>query len=136
MRQNRRVKISKHSSRLTLWVFAAALLLKAAMPFLASASAQMQGKAVVAVCTVYGVSLVPLTGDSHEPAPEESRDHGGEHCALTALTALATSDSPDLASASLSRPDVAPLRVHPIAPARDACATWVARLKHGPPTFS
>jgi hypothetical protein len=136
MGQNRRVNISKHCSRLTLWVFAAALLLKAAMPFLASASAQMQGKALVAVCTVYGVSLVALTGDNHEPAPEPSRVHGAEHCALTALTALATCDSPDLASAPPSTPDVAPLRAGPIAPARDACAAWVARLKHGPPTFS
>jgi hypothetical protein len=136
MRQNRSVIIGRHSPRLTLWVFAAALLLKAAMPFLASASAQMQGKALVAVCTVYGVSLVPLAGDNHEPAPEEARDHGGEHCALTALTALATADSPDRASAPVAKPGVAPLDAHPIAPARDASATWVARLKHGPPTFS
>ena len=35
------------SLRWALWVFAAALLLKAAMPMLASASAQAQGKAVV-----------------------------------------------------------------------------------------
>ena len=136
MRQNRRVNISNRSSRLTLWVFAAALLLKAAMPFLASASAQMQGKAVAAVCTVYGVSLVPLAGDGHDPAPEHAPDHGGEHCALTALTVLATSDLPELASARSSIRHAEPLRVQRPAPARDACAAWVARLKHGPPSFA
>ena len=74
--------------RWALWVFAAALLLKAAMPMLASASAHAQGKAVVEVCTVYGVSLVALDGQDPAPASDHLADHGDQHCALSALTAL------------------------------------------------
>jgi hypothetical protein len=43
------------------------------MPFLASASAQLQGISLVEVCTAYVVALVPQTGDSHEPLA----DHEG-----------------------------------------------------------
>jgi hypothetical protein len=124
----------RHSSRWALWAFAAALLLKSAMPWLASASAEMQGKTLVEVCTVYGVSLVPLGEHGHHPDSGHPADHhDNDHCALTALTALA-SDEPRL-------PTLAPAMLRetgPPAPSRstlppDACARWVARLKHGPP---
>ena len=125
----------KPSSRWALWAFAVALLLKAAMPLLATASAELQGKTLVEVCTVYGVSLVPLNGQGGAPAPEPMVQHGGEHCALTALTALVAPELPLRAGA--------PPGGHPpglLAPRSsstpDACATWVARLKHGPPKVS
>ncbi len=124
------------SSRWALWVFAAALLLKSAMPWLASASAQMQGKTLVEVCTVYGVALVPQGGDATEPAPAHPSDHGSEHCALTALTALAHVEPPALVSAPVLLHAASPPRAHPSSQAPDACATWVARLKHGPPAFA
>jgi hypothetical protein len=130
------VNLSRHSSRWALWVFAAALLLKSAMPFLASASARLQGKALVEVCTVYGVALVPISSESHERPPEHAPGHADEHCALTALTALATGEPPMLAPVPLAAGDVASLRVHVTSSAPDACATWVARLKHGPPTLA
>ena len=125
------------SSRWALWAFAAALLLKAAMPWLASASAQMQGKTLVEVCTVYGVSLVPLGGAGHEPAPGgHASDHGSEHCALTALTALATVEPPLSALAPLLLRDATAPIAYPSSQVPDACAAWVARLKHGPPAFA
>lgn len=124
------------SSRWALWVFAAALLLKSAMPWLASASAQMQGKTLVEVCTVYGVALVPQGGNGHAPAPDHASDRGGDHCALTALAALASVDPPAPSAAPSPGPTAQlPLRVR-AAPPRDASAAWVARLKHGPPTFA
>ena len=127
----------RHASpRWALWAFAAALLLKSAMPWLASASAQMQGKTLVEVCTVYGVSLVSVGDAGHEPAPDHPSDHGSEHCALSALTALAQVDPPALAMAPLLRRAASPPRAHPSSQAPDACATWVARLKHGPPVFA
>jgi hypothetical protein len=131
------VKFCKPPTALwALWAFALVLLLKAAMPLLASASAQVQGKTLVEVCTVYGVSLVPLDGQSPEPAPEPMAQHGGEHCTLTALAALALSEPPALGVApGLMREASAP-RAHPSSQAPDACATWVARLKHGPPAFA
>ena len=130
------MKFRHPSSRWALWVFAAALLLKAAMPMLASASAHAQGKAVVEVCTVYGVSLVALDGQDQAPATDHLAAHGDQHCALSALTALV---EPDVGT-QLALP--APL---PVAPAprvqapplvADASAAWIARLKHGPPALA
>jgi hypothetical protein len=124
------------TKRWALWAFAMALLLKAAMPLLATASAELQGKTLVEVCTVYGVSLVPLESPGQQPAPEPMAQHGGEHCVLTALAALAAPEPPvPGVAAAPQRETVAP-GAHPSSQAPDACATWVARLKHGPPTLS
>ena len=101
------------SPRWALWVFAAALLLKSAMPWLASASAQMQGKTLVEVCTVYGVSLVAPGGGTGEPAPEHASDHGSEHCALTALTALAPIEPAVFAAVPVLLRAASPPRAHP-----------------------
>jgi hypothetical protein len=119
-------------SRWALWVFAAALLLKAAMPWLASASAQLQGKALVEVCTVYGVALVAPVGQ--EPAHEDGAPHGSEHCALTALGVMATPELPALDVVRHSPLHDAPLQIgKPSSRVHDSCAAWVARLRHGPP---
>lgn len=130
------MKFRHTSSRWALWVFAAALLLKAAMPMLASASAHAQGKAVVEVCTVYGVSLVALDGQDPAPASDHLVDHGDPHCALSALTALI--EPPADAATALPSPRPAdgaqPMHARPLAP--DASAVWVARLKHGPPVHA
>lgn len=123
------------TQRWALWAFAMALLLKAAMPLLATASAELQGKTLVEVCTVYGVSFVPLDGPGGEPAPEPMAQHGGDHCALTALAALAAPE-PLLALEARALHEVPAPRAHPSSQAPDACATWVARLKHGPPILS
>jgi hypothetical protein len=125
------------SSRWMLWAFALALLLKGAMPMLASASAHAQGKAVAEVCTVYGVALVALDAqDDPAPADHPAAGHAADHCALLALAALSVP-----AHAALAVPAAAPLAqaappAHPSFQAPDACATWVARLKHGPPSLA
>jgi hypothetical protein len=120
-------------SRWALWVFAAALLLKSAMPWLASASAQMQGKALVEVCTVYGVSLVPPGAGDPDPARDHAAGPAGEHCALGALTPFAAAPLPASLLPAPMAQGASPPRAHPSSQAPDACATWVARLKHGPP---
>lgn len=125
----------KPSPRWALWVFAVALLLKSAMPMLAQASAQLQGKALVEVCTVYGVSLVAV-GDDHAPVPDHASGHAGDHCALTALTALATPGATAVPALPSSGGQHPPRSLHPSSQAPDACAIWVARLKHGPPSFA
>ncbi len=121
------------STRFVLWAAMCALLLKAAVPMLASASAQMQGKALVEVCTVYGVAMVALGDQS--PQPEHGATHASDHCALTALMALA--------APGVSTPAVvvvraaAPPWLGELAPsAPDATAAWAARQKHGPPRFA
>ena len=96
----------------------------------------MQGKALAEVCTVYGVVLVSQPDDRDEPPADRSGAHGGDQCALTALTALATAEpslSTPLSPATGSALDLAayqPLLAH------DAAASWIARLKHGPPGHS
>jgi cobalamin synthase len=121
------------SSRFALWAAVCALLLKAAVPMLATASAHAQGKALVEVCTVYGVAMVALPDSSTPPASDELAVHASDHCALGALVALAvppTATPPFAATTGQASPAPA----HPSPQAPDACATWVARLKHGPPT--
>ena len=121
------------TSRWAAWAFALALLLKAAVPMLASASAQMQGKALAEVCTVYGVATVALEGQQNAPAGDHGAAHGADHCTLTGLMALAAPE-PQPAALPLPAQRVHSVRlVHRAPPAPDACATWVARLKHGPP---
>jgi uncharacterized protein involved in copper resistance len=121
--------------RWALWVFALALLLKAAVPLLATASAHVQGKTLVEVCTVYGVATVALDGQESAPQSDHGQAHAGDHCALSGAVALATPPVSLPALEAAARLGAAPLS-HPSSQAPDACATWVARLKHGPPAFS
>lgn len=125
-------------SRWALWAFALALLLKAAVPLLASVSAQWQGKSLAEVCTVYGVSTVALGTQDPAPVPDHGDGvaHGSEHCTLTALMALTVPEP------QTQPPSLAPQRAgstlvgHPAPRAPDACGTWMARLKHGPPLLT
>ena len=132
------MSLRQSSSRWSVWAvwgFTLALLLKAAVPLLATASAQLQGKALTEVCTVYGVTTVALDGPDSGPQPQPehgSAAHGGEHCTLTALMALSAPELHALATPVPQRADPAPV-FYPSPSAPDACATWVARLKHGPP---
>ncbi len=135
----RRTSFRNADSRWALWVFVAALLLKAVMPMLASASAQAQGKTLVEVCTVYGVSLVPLDGSGSpqdSPQTDHTAAHADPHCALSALMAVAAPEPQALDVPAAAHLGASPPLAHPSPQAPDACATWVARLKHGPPTFS
>ncbi|WP_298234580.1 hypothetical protein [uncultured Azohydromonas sp.] len=124
-----------------------ALLLKAAVPLLASAAARLQGVAVGQVCELYGVAPALLKVQpphashaahaeaaepaSHEPGAEAA--HRGDHCALAALAALAP-QALEAATALAFEPwqSRAPVRPASTTP-RDASAAWAARLKHGPP---
>jgi hypothetical protein len=130
--------IAEHrTDRKTLgWALALAfaLLLKAAVPLLAVAAADAQGKALFEVCSAYGVRTVVL--DEAPAAPQHPADdaaaHGGEHCVLASLLLLGGSAPPafTLAPAPASAPATAPaaaVRPH------DANARWLAGLKHAPP---
>jgi hypothetical protein len=134
-------------SKLALWAAAFALILRAGVPLLAAGAAQMRGVAVADVCEVYGVAL-PAAAPMHEQGNHAHHhaghaghsDHGshpgdahsGDHCALTALGALAATyvAVTDHLQAQANVCDLA-------APTRgaihDASATWTARRKHGPP---
>jgi hypothetical protein len=133
------MNLRKPTTRWALWVFAAALLLKSAMPLLADASASTQGRAVFEVCSVYGVAMLHeggavLPGSSHVPDP--LADHHDQQCALNALGVLA--DAPHaLTTTAFALPlATAPPSVDVHVAAHDACAAWIAGLKHGPPAFA
>ena len=130
------MNVRPSTSRWAAWGFALLLLLKAAVPMLATFSAQAQGKALAEVCTVYGVATVALDGQDSAPVPDHTAAHAGEHCTLTGLMALAAPET--LPPALPAPPQDAPAALvsHPSPQAPDACATWVARLKHGPPTLT
>ena len=141
----------------TLWVCALVLLLKAAMPMLASASAHAQRRALVEVCTAYGVTRVTtaasdaaevfgasatsLATSGHGSDDNDDSDaaaHRMQHCALTALLAWTAPVAPALAWR------ITPRLAHRATPhdalvqtlTTDACAAWIAQLRHGPPTFA
>lgn len=136
----------RRASRLALWVAVWALLLKAAVPLLASTAAGLRGVSVAEVCHVYGVALPAPSGGEHAAHGHHRHAHDGgesdtshadagrhaDHCALSALAALAPPDAPPATgAASAGHEAVGPCRLP--APPRDACATWVAQRKQGPP---
>jgi len=113
------------------------LLLKAAVPMLAAASAQAQGRALADVCTVYGVvTVVSAVPGSDEPRGPTSKEHAAGHvgdpCALTALTASAAPAPRDAvvqrpARCHVDKPQTAGPQPH------DPLDRWLSRLEHGPP---
>jgi hypothetical protein len=146
-----------------IFVMVCALLLKAAVPMLASAAAGLQGKSVAQICTVYGVATVAAqqamdaayaahsdhaghAGHAHadhaahvgqagstDHSHHSAAAHGGDHCALAGMVALAAEDD----AAPFVQPPVhrapAPQPARSACAATDSCALWVARLKQGPP---
>jgi hypothetical protein len=124
-----------------------ALLLKAAVPMLASAAARLQGVPVAQVCDIYGVQTVldaaadPQAGHEghagHGDAPGDGGSHAAgdadSHCALVALGVFTAGEPPALPPYDAREP----ARHVPAADAshrHDAAALWVARLKQGPPS--
>ena len=67
------------ASRLTSWLFVAALLVKSAVPMLASAAAELQGRATAEVCDVYGVDTSMLAARSRATAPTRSHEAHPPH---------------------------------------------------------
>jgi hypothetical protein len=150
---NGKIAAMMYTRRLRHWtVFVAvmALWLNAAIPMLASAAAQRQGKTVAQICHVYGVSIVAPTpahehhGSDADAAPPADPSSDGElpalaahddHCALTALAALAPFDGVPVGwPAGDARIQPAPGLA--FASIGDACAAWAARLWHGPPAMA
>lgn len=158
MNPARRMTPPRQARGLARWVVQLAilaLLLKAAVPLLASAAARLQGVAVGQVCELYGVPPAQLKpqsphaahGGAHaahaahakaaEPASHGNGSeaaHRGDHCALAALAALAPQA---LEAATVLAFEAWESRApgHSLAASafRDASAAWAARLKHGPP---
>jgi len=129
------MKLRRVRNSWAVCAFALALLLKAAAPLLAAASAQMQGKALADVCTVYGVATVGSHGPEWPTSHDGPAAHAGDHCTLSALLSCTPSEPQSWALNPVSLRAVsaspgADAQVH------DACAAWVARLKQGPPRFA
>ncbi len=122
-------------TRWAAWAFAFALLLKAALSMLATGSAHVQGKALVEVCTVYGVATVALNATDPQPAHDGAPSPAADHCVLTALAALAGTEL-EAAVSPTSRTQALPRCLASLATTVDSRASWLARLSHAPPYFA
>lgn len=112
---------------------ALALLLKAAVPLLAVAAADAQGKALFEVCSAYGVRTVAPDVAPTAPHPaDEAAAHGGEPCVLASLLLLGGGTPPLFEFVPVA---AAPTAVSAAAMAgpHDASARWLTGLKHAPP---
>ena len=117
-------------------LLAALLLLKSAMPWLASLAAQAQGKDLVQICTEHGVKLVAAENPAQQsPAPQLS-SAANEHCPLNGLCALASPPSTEIGPIPAAWRQPAATLQREVVHVQDACATWAARLEHGPPSLA
>jgi hypothetical protein len=150
---SRRRPSARWTCRWTAHAVVFVLLLKAAVPLLASVAADLQGKGVAEICDVYGVALpshTPMSAGAHahhhhahhgaggDPtAPSPSGLHRGDHCALTALSVFAPPDATALAVAPPRAVEATALPgAVAVAHGPDAAARWAARLEHAPPAFA
>ena len=134
------------SSRIALWAAICALLLKAAMPVLATGAAKAHNVPVADICSVYGVALRPVSDagpdqytdhrDHEDRGSHPGDQHASDHCVLTALGALAPHAGTPPRLWSSNEPDVYQPSGTTCSPTHDACAVWAARMQHGPPAFA
>ena len=145
------------------WAFliAATLVFKSFVPLLAVASAQMQGKAVADICSIYGVRLAPAAGGHvHDGAahamghaghmagmempasggatsphdPDDHVAHAQDHCALTGLAACAVFAATLWVLADWLAGDGGRAAfLDSAGPPRDASARWLILRLHAPP---
>jgi hypothetical protein len=149
----------RHVRRGAAWALlvAAALAFKAFVPLLAAVAAQMQGKEVADICSIYGVRLpgahahaqggahvhtagmaMPAIHDgdpSPGSAPGDHSSHAQDHCALTGLAAcavfaLALWDFVDWDG----RVPTWAVRADGVDPAPDPSARWLTLRLHAPPS--
>lgn len=127
-------------ARIGFWVLGLLMLLKAAMPLLATLAAHARSLPLVEVCTVYGVRLV--VSDERSPdhpagpeAPVDAAAHVDKSCALTPL--LASAALPTAATLPHWPARAQTPAAHPRTPAgipADASRRWLTARLHAPPT--
>lgn len=126
-------RIAFHS-RAWAWLLVALVLLKAAVPLLATAAAVRQGVALAEVCSVYGVRVVATNVGTNDPDPAPGLMHAdGEHCTLGSLLG---GPAPTLLPAVPPHPPAGGLTVvaTPLRPPpRDASQRWLMARLHAPP---
>jgi hypothetical protein len=137
--------------RWVCWIALAALLLRGAMPLLATGAAHLQGVDVGSVCPVVGVVLPEPFRDAHaghghhavdpaepvdagEHAPGSGATHEGDRCAITALAEFAGWHAELVAVAGHQQPTVVSSVEQRRPDWADGSAMWVAGHKQGPPS--
>jgi hypothetical protein len=133
-------RVLARRQRLLLWLAAAALVLRAAMPRLASASASWQGVPLAEVCSVYGVATRAVDAAHARVSSEDRRDgsrtgsaHDPDRCALAGVAFLGVPPSV-LDAGGFARAADGGRAMTAVAPTLvDAQAGWRARLLHAPP---
>lgn len=123
----------RHATRTAraVWVglLVLALLLKAAVPWLAASAAQARGVATADVCSVYGVRTLPVD-------PADAGHVAGSHgaCALAPLLGAAPLPAvPPHAASPAPRPAAPAAPAAANAMAHDASLRWLTQRLHAPP---
>jgi hypothetical protein len=150
--QNARVSARHALSRFVTWLAVFILLMRSAVPALATSVAHWRGVSVAEVCAAYGVALptVPATGHpehghlhargndgeakpgSHGFPDHDAAVHGGDHCALAASAALPAHG--EVAAIPGAAPGSVPSGSHDAGTCWfDPFKAWAARLEHAPP---
>lgn len=142
------------TSRFASWAAVCVLLLNAAAPMLVAGAAQLRGVSAAEVCPLYGIAQLGGQHSRHAGMADHQRhshhdghdsqssgshsgeSHSGADCALTALAAFAVFDIASPTNAMSTCTSIPAHRFETSNAFNDACATWVARLKHGPPAFA
>lgn len=134
-----RIATHRHPSISTIaWLgmVVLAFILQSAAPMLAAAAAKVHGVMTVEVCSVYGVSAIPLDAPSAErhKVPDSSDHLGKSHCPLASLgntgnlhvfaPAVVLHAPPQGLTLGFARPALSPL---------DASQLWLASRLHAPP---
>src|SRR5262245_44245113 len=87
----------RRANRWPLFLLIGLLLLKSAMPWLASVAAQSQGRDLVEICTEHGVRLMAAENAAKPPpAAQQLPSATNDHCPLNGLSALASSPSAEI----------------------------------------
>ena len=111
-----------------LWVVGM-LLLQSAMALFAAEAARAQSRALVEVCTAFGVATVPVDSDpAHTPA--KAGGHGD--CLLTHL-GVGVPGTDAIAPVAAIPAAVATVGAGCWQPTRDRCAAWYTGKVHAPP---
>lgn len=116
------------------WLLAAALLLRAAVPLIATAAAQRQGLTLAEVCSVYGVRMVAVDAGHGVQGDEQGAAVAHAGCALAFLAGTAPSpDEPALPRRACVARAAPPTLADREPPPPDAQRRWLAARMHEPP---
>lgn len=129
----------KHRTHHPAWFWALALLVlvKAAVPLLATVAAGTRGVDLVEVCSIYGTRTVEVTAQVGDKSAPQTAGHSvaDGHCALSSVLGPAAPSVHAESLAVVARSEALPLHAPLAAPDRaDPVLRWLVGRLHAPPS--